>query len=272
MTDESQTPQQPTEAPEKATSAPPAPRRGVSGSAMMVLVVAVGVLIPLAYFFPEMKSYIRLQPWNPSGPRQAVQQFFTALEAGDKTTLEGLAPKGAAVQVVEEGGKIAAIKVGGSPMQPPSSVVGLKVSGSLDAARLKYSYKAPRSSVEATVPLEGGREAVLMLQRPAGKWVIMSFSSGIPPQPQVTQGPGASKGGPGPKGRSGAPSPGGGGPGQPKAKGPGGPPAPGMGPKGAQPPAAKGGTMSPAGGMRGPSPELKAKGAGPSGPKATPPG
>ena len=231
MADQPQTPKQPTPA------AAPQRKQGVSAASIIILLVALGIMIPVAFYYPEIKAYYQLQPWNQAGPRQALQQFFTAVQNGDQAALEALAVRKEAVQATKEGDKIVALKVGGGPMQPATPTAGLKPSGSLDSVKVEYRYKAPRAAAMANVPIEGGGQASFILTRPAGHWVITGFQA-YPPAAAVAGGPtkggepaGAkTKGGAGaPKGAKAGAGPAGtkGGPGPAGAKAAGGPGATG---------------------------------------------
>lgn len=154
---------------------PEAPKAEGSGRGLghvltlgVIVVVCLGVVCAAAYYQSEITGMVRTRPWDKSAPRQAVQRFLAAVQAGDVDAAQEAAP-GLTMEVDEDG--VVSIRPPGAPPQMPLAPVErfLPIQD-LDQAPVTYVYRMGLAKV--TYRTADGQSVVVGLKNDGGMRVV----------------------------------------------------------------------------------------------------
>ncbi len=167
-----------TESPRAPQAAPAPPRkRGVSGGAIIFLVIGVIAVVAGTFYSAEIKHILTMQPWDKSAPMAVIETATQALQNRDKEALLSVGPS---LPVIDEDGVITAVKPG-PQAQRNLPVESLSPSGSASEAILKYDYRPVKGFLNAFLQTEDGGWVSMTLKREKGVWQVTAL--GVEPGP-----------------------------------------------------------------------------------------
>lgn len=162
----------------------PSGRRASAGGARpkrrvgAILLLVVGVICVLAggFYSHEVKSFLTLTPWSRGEPKEAIGGLMAGLEARDPAQVRACIDE-ETILVVEEAGRVTALRAGGASMKNPSNPVPVErlLPASPDSATFRYDLSAPTPGLEVRVPCANGCSLDLTLNRRTGGWRVAKF-------------------------------------------------------------------------------------------------
>jgi len=165
--------------PEDTAAAPRAekPKKKSRLFDVVIVVVLVAIIAGAAFYYPEVKAFVSLQPWSKAGPRDVVDRFSAAIKANDVAAGDALFDGGH--NLVAEGGQITRLaQTAAGPQAPPLAIVEVTPAAPASDAKVTYSYHAVKWGVAFEMPSEAGGKMRLKLRRIEGKWLIVTVEPG----------------------------------------------------------------------------------------------
>ena len=144
---------------------------------VVIVVVLVAIIAGAAFYYPEAKAFVVLQPWSKAGPQDAVDRFTAAIKANDVAAGDALFDGGH--NLVAEGGQITRLaQTGAGDMAPPLAIAEVTPAARASDAKVNYSYHAVKWGVSFWLPSEAGGTMRLKLRRIDDKWLIQTLEPG----------------------------------------------------------------------------------------------
>jgi len=150
------------------------PRRflGVSLGAYTVLAVGIGAVCLVTFYAAELKGVWALKPWSKSAWHGVLDDFSSAIEAGDTSRLDSLGVDGGFACDVRDG-KIVALKPATEGMMPMAPVDKVLPASGAEPSTKRYKYR--QCELHVQLPATDGSSVLYVLMVVNGDWKVQTF-------------------------------------------------------------------------------------------------
>lgn len=147
------------------------PAKPLSWMTIVWVILGALAVCVIGWFQSDIRAIFKARAWDTKTPIAVAERFATALNQGDRATLEQVSPK---IILEEEGGKIVRIKpAGASPQMAPYAADAAKAKVPLQISEKRFDLRGPSFIVAADG--ETSKTIQFVLTRDSGTWTVQNM-------------------------------------------------------------------------------------------------